>query len=393
MALFSETLQSEIYLSDHVNQWRMLYLRIFGRDTEIARHFPKTMAHMGRQVANVWVSSVKPGHDVKAHTGHSKLMLRYLMALDLGGTNGEPGSTGGTTTDHAPGVYAQTLVWPDSTGAGAPYTKNWTTVGDDLLFDDTMIHGSITPVHLPTRVLLWLDIPRMDCSPLVNALIRFVLSGGLLHWAHPAVQEMTRKAAAHQKPDTPPQVLERLASSLSGSALAKNKTFVETAFRDFHTFLRAAPILGRASAETQTRDELLRSRVDEPWLQSQLGTTLPGLSTDDVYDLLEKNLLAASKRVAAPYSSGADQWFLHELVRDVLHTDTPGDFVEAGVYRGGALAVMAAALRHYGHGNHGGTPPTLRYYVAILAQGFVHDFFSYTNIRSVTPTLISAHKI
>ena len=39
---------------------------------------------------------------------------------------------------------------------------------------------------------------------------------------------------------------------------------------------------------------------------------------------------------------------LHELIRSIVRTGTPGDVLEAGVWRGGASIFMAAALKAYG---------------------------------------------
>lgn len=81
---------------------------------------------------------------------------------------------------------------------------------------------------------------------------------------------------------------------------------------------------------------------------------------------------------------------LHDCVRTVLEDGVPGDFIETGVWRGGACIFMRAALEAYGDrqrtvwvaDSFEGLPRPGKDYPADIASGF--DFYKFNDVLGVS---------
>jgi hypothetical protein len=156
-------------------QWQTLWLQVFGRETLVARHFPRTMELLRATPAtSAMFSSLPHGRGLEVHRGELKFLLRYHLALLV-----DPPAPGKSEEEEPLTLnVAPRLFYRDDEDIMAE-RYSWTE-GEDLLFDDTFIH-SVTNARSGRgrRVVLFLDVPRADCGPALGfffgTLLRHVL--------------------------------------------------------------------------------------------------------------------------------------------------------------------------------------------------------------------------
>jgi len=121
--------------------WRVLHLRLFGKDTDIIKDFPCTMGVIeatGENCSTVMFSVMEPGKIIPPHAGFYCGILRYHLGLIV--------PSGCSLT-----INGFNLTW-------AP----------DLLFDDTFTHSVENPSDQP-RIVLFLDVVRDMKDEKMNA--------------------------------------------------------------------------------------------------------------------------------------------------------------------------------------------------------------------------------
>jgi ornithine lipid ester-linked acyl 2-hydroxylase len=135
--IFSEVMPEQWNLSDPGarGKWRVVVLRIYGRDTNVAG-FPLTRKLL-RNVpgcTTAMFSILEPGRELVTHQGPNHGVLRYHLALVV------------------PCDATQcTLIVNDE-------VRHWHE-GEDLLFDDTLPHSAKNESR-DVRVVLFLDVLR-----------------------------------------------------------------------------------------------------------------------------------------------------------------------------------------------------------------------------------------
>jgi beta-hydroxylase len=134
--------------------WEVIILRIYNKDTNKIKHFPKTYNFIkdipGCSLA--MFSVLKPGKKLDTHKGPSKSVLRYHLSLITPKNNEECYLT----------VNDKKYIW---------------RTGSDIMFDDTYDHSAENNTN-ETRVVLFLDIQRE-----YNNFFLDWLNGMILHYA------------------------------------------------------------------------------------------------------------------------------------------------------------------------------------------------------------------
>ena len=112
--------------------WSTLWLKAYGRNTEAAARFPKTMELLDRTtVTSVFFSILGKGKEVDMHRGDNKAVLRYLLALEV------PKPSRGQTEESEPLALhvADKFYYVD--GEEMSFSEHRYIEGDAVVFDDT----------------------------------------------------------------------------------------------------------------------------------------------------------------------------------------------------------------------------------------------------------------
>ncbi|XWV25716.1 hypothetical protein QJ857_gp0043 [Tupanvirus soda lake] len=144
---------------DSGNKWKTLYLRIFGKNTEIADFFPFTMSLINLCPCTLAHFSVLgPRAKLTPHVGIYKGVIRYHLGLII------------------PKEWNKCFINVNGT------VLHWRE-GYDIMFDDMFMHHVENNTD-ETRVILFLDIKRDFKNPFVNLVndffLRFVKSNDVL---------------------------------------------------------------------------------------------------------------------------------------------------------------------------------------------------------------------
>ena len=138
-------------IDNDTQAWRVLMLRLYGRNTVNSKNFPKTMKYLKNAKINVvtaFFSILEPGKIINPHVGPWGGVLKYHLALKTP-VEGE--------------------AFLDVNGK----TKKWKE-GSDLMFDDTHVHCACN-LSGETRVVLLLEVEREMNTYLETAVNRFLL--------------------------------------------------------------------------------------------------------------------------------------------------------------------------------------------------------------------------
>ena len=156
---------------DPLAQWKVIYLRLYQVDTCVAKFFPRTIKLIEESSLNVptiMFSRMAPHQHIPNHIGASKGVLRLLMALKVPQPSDHPPYLKVWNCGHFP-TYGSV-----ENPMCSPHVHEWKTVGQELAFDDSFIHGTANPTD-EERVALFLDMARPDLrgwrERLINAVI------------------------------------------------------------------------------------------------------------------------------------------------------------------------------------------------------------------------------
>lgn len=152
-------------INDHVSScdktgsWRTLYLRAFGKDTNVAQKFPQTMKLINSCPCTLaFFSVLEPGAKLEPHYGVYKGVIRYHLGLIV------PDDWENCSLH----INEDTLHWRE---------------GADIMFDDLFLHHVENNTD-QCRVVLFLDIKRDFRSVFLNLLnslfLRFIKSNDAL---------------------------------------------------------------------------------------------------------------------------------------------------------------------------------------------------------------------
>eukprot|EP00928_Gymnodinium_smaydae_P074517 TRINITY_DN5755_c0_g1_i1.p1 TRINITY_DN5755_c0_g1~~TRINITY_DN5755_c0_g1_i1.p1 ORF type:complete len:388 (+),score=29.85 TRINITY_DN5755_c0_g1_i1:87-1250(+) len=173
--------------------WHLLQIQSFGSETEVGkRYFPKLLEMLADKAYNIWVSEVTGrGEALPSHFGISNAHWRLLFALDIqrdevalnqclqeisNGSRVDPEECSADPyTLVTNGRHITDAVLPLPERPTIEYQKNWASAGDALIFDDLFAHTSVTSPFTTSRVVLWIDLPRNDCGPLMHKIVQFML--------------------------------------------------------------------------------------------------------------------------------------------------------------------------------------------------------------------------
>ena len=132
--------------------WENIILRVFNNDTVLITHFPKTYNLIRHDCTFAMFSILPPNKNLAPHYGPYNGILRYHLGL---------------------------IVPKDKNNCFLMINNNkyvWGE-GDDILFDDTLLH-SVENNTNDTRVVLFLDICRTFDDPIISILNRMILYFG-----------------------------------------------------------------------------------------------------------------------------------------------------------------------------------------------------------------------
>ena len=132
--------------------WEHIILRVFNNDTVLITHFPKTYNLIRDDCTFAMFSILPPNKKLAPHYGPYNGILRYHLGL---------------------------IVPKDKNNCFIMINNNkyiWGE-GDDILFDDTLLH-SVENNTNDTRVVLFLDVRRTFNDPIISILNQMILYFG-----------------------------------------------------------------------------------------------------------------------------------------------------------------------------------------------------------------------
>jgi beta-hydroxylase len=134
--------------------WEVLMLRVYNKDTNKIKHFPKTYDLIKKipGCSFAMFSILPPGKKLLSHRGPSKSVLRYHLSLIV------------------PDDISNCFINVNN-------IKHHWKEGDDVMFDDTFIHSAENNTN-QTRVVLFLDIQRKFNNSFLD-----ILNNSILHYA------------------------------------------------------------------------------------------------------------------------------------------------------------------------------------------------------------------
>jgi hypothetical protein len=154
------------------SQWRALWLKVWGRETDASAFFPKTMDLLNdTPLSTAMISRIEARSSLDTHVGYFGGILRYHLGLVI-----PPQSTATLTVSNITGDYH--LKWSN---------------GGDLLFDDMHPHRVDNTDRFP-RIVLFADLPRPDCEAEGIGFLVRLLTHDILHRVHPEVGNVIKMA-------------------------------------------------------------------------------------------------------------------------------------------------------------------------------------------------------
>lgn len=132
--------------------WENIILRVFNNDTVLITHFPKTYSLIRDDCTFAMFSILPPNKKLAPHYGPYNGILRYHLGLIV------PKDKNNCFLM----INNSKYMWGE---------------GDDILFDDTLLH-SVENNTSDTRVVLFLDIRRTFDDPIISILNQTILYFG-----------------------------------------------------------------------------------------------------------------------------------------------------------------------------------------------------------------------
>ena len=146
--------------------WKSLWLQLYGRQSKATRHFPRTMAMLAKTpVVSAMFSILEAGQGLELHRGDFKGLLRYHVNLEV------PPPAAGETEFTEPLVLAVATKARYKNGDTPVFKAYYWEEGGEMLFDDTFWHKVENKRSVGRKVVLFMDVPRTDCSPWLNTLL------------------------------------------------------------------------------------------------------------------------------------------------------------------------------------------------------------------------------
>ena len=144
-----DSVQASIDKTD--NPWNVIFLRLYNKDTEKIKYFPKTYQLLSNvpDCSVAMFSILHPGKIIPSHNGPYKGVLRYHLGLQI------------------PKETEKCYINVN----GIPY---YWKEGKDVLFDDTFTHY-VKNESDESRVILFLDIKKNFNNILLNIFNDFIL--------------------------------------------------------------------------------------------------------------------------------------------------------------------------------------------------------------------------
>lgn len=274
---------------DPERRWKTILLRVFGVDTEYAAFFPKTMALIRHSPCSLAMFSVLDPHaKLLPHVGMTKGVLRYHLALQ-------------TPTKDRQKCFL-VLKDDDSKEHKIVWEK-----GNDYVFDDMFTHWAANNTS-ETRVVLFLDIERQMDAVFLRWLNRFSIS-----------------------------MLGRF------EKLQDRLNLVNTQFskaRKFRLTKVLQQIFPRFLSDYEVTSE------DQVFFNSLVKDVTIKLDPEEAKWYCRHT--AFLRQNVHSLASRRDVQQLDVLLQAVINQDIRGDFLEAGVWRGG-MCMLAQALLFYKH--------------------------------------------
>ena len=130
--------------------WKVIILRLYNKDTENMKHFPKTEQLVSGVpgCSTIMFSVLSPGQVIKPHIGPYRGVLRYHLGLIV-------------PKDETCYINVNNIkyIWK---------------LGQDVLFDDTYFHDVVNKTDEP-RVVLFMDIKKHFDNILLDVINSFIL--------------------------------------------------------------------------------------------------------------------------------------------------------------------------------------------------------------------------
>ena len=173
--------------------WSTLWLKVYGAETDVAAHFPRTMRALRRTTASSAMFSIlQPGQGLHVHRGDLKAVLRYHLALEVP----LPDVGESDLTQLLVLSVAKKLFYGEK--EEITYDHFQWREGEDLLFDDTFIHFVTNERTTARRVVLFVDVPRTDCGVFVGGTFHFALHH-VLRFVYPRIAHIIARANEQTK--------------------------------------------------------------------------------------------------------------------------------------------------------------------------------------------------
>ena len=158
--------------------WKNIILRAFNSDTDLITHFPKTYNLIRDDCTFAMFSILPPNKKLAPHYGPYNGILRYHLGL---------------------------IVPKDKNNCFLMINDNkyiWGE-GDDILFDDTLLH-SVENNTNDTRVVLFLDVRRTFDNPIISILNKTILYFGKFNTTVDIIVDNTNKMMNNANKMPPP---------------------------------------------------------------------------------------------------------------------------------------------------------------------------------------------
>lgn len=158
---------------DPNHEWKTLFLRAMGRETCMAKMFPKTIAAVeasGFVPYSIMISRMGPGQTIEPHTGFSKMIQIYHVSLKVPNNNvttegaNYPPYSNDEVRSQKPYLQVQDChdyhTYNRTNKCDRIETYHWKE-GQEFIFDDSFPHWTHNPTD-EERLILFLHINRID---------------------------------------------------------------------------------------------------------------------------------------------------------------------------------------------------------------------------------------
>jgi Aspartyl/Asparaginyl beta-hydroxylase len=188
---------------DPKHVWKTLFLRAMGRETCVAKLFPKTIAAVkasGYVPYSIMISRMAPGQTIEPHTGFSKFIQIYHMSLTVPNNNvttegaDYPPYSNDEVMSQKPYLQVQDChdyhTYNRTNKCDRIETYHWKE-GQEFIFDDSFPHWTHNPTQ-EERLILFLHIHRIDFKGWKENLIARILLSAFNFFPFPGVMKLVR---------------------------------------------------------------------------------------------------------------------------------------------------------------------------------------------------------